>query len=326
MHVAVYMGIFFFAMIGHELALEAATTTFSDLQSLAYAVTLFQFGFCLILPLVVSRGNALARFPRTQRELFPYVRLTIVVFGATALATQAVVYVAYPVKVVFKSAKLIPTMAVATLLQGKRYGALDYVAAALLCAGAAGYSYGSGGGGSDSTQFIGLALLLISILCDALVPNFQQILMAPPTTEKTKVLPHVEGEGETTMAKGGVSAAELMANVNLIGFACLLTYMAISGHLSDVVTTSVLHPRLVMYLCMVGVGLSTAVFAYTRLIQASGSVVAVAVATLRKVATVILSYVVFPKALLGIHVVSGFLVLGGIVLSSVSKQRSSTNR
>jgi solute carrier family 35 (adenosine 3'-phospho 5'-phosphosulfate transporter), member B3 len=72
--------------------------------------------------------------------------------------------------------------------------------------------------------------------------------------------------------------------------------------------------------------LSTAVLAYTRLIQASGSVVAVAVSTLRKVVTVTLSYIVFPKQLLTIHVVSGVAVLGGIVLSSYSSKQGRTSR
>lgn len=333
-------------MIAHELALEAANSEFSDLGSLPYAVTLFQFGFCVLLPLVISKGRALAKFPRNTKDFIPYIRLSIVVFGATALASMSLKYVNYPTKVIFKSAKLIPTMVVATLLQGKRYGTHDYVAALMLCAGAAGYSYGSGGGSkAQSTSWPGLALLLVSIFCDALVPNFQQMLMTKPSdtyessskSEEMKELPqyitvdsdmsqekHAANANETsgtTKQSQGVSAAELMVNVNAIGFVGLSLYMGASGELSAAVATAALHPRLVMYLTMVGVGLSTAVFAYTRLIQASGSVVAVAVATLRKVATVVLSYVVFPKPLLGIHVVSGLLVLGGVVLSTVAKQR-----
>ena len=43
--------------------------------------------------------------------------------------------------------------------------------------------------------------------------------------------------------------------------------------------------------------------------------VAVAVATLREVATVILSYIVYPKVFSMMHAVSAVLVLGGILLT-----------
>ena len=295
-----YMVVFFLAMIGHELALEAATTRFSQLDSVAYAVTLFQFAFCGLLPLAVSGGQALRRFPHSVRELVPYVRLSTVVFGATALASLSLQYVTYPTKVVFKSAKLIPTMMVATLLQGTRYGWMDYSAALLLCAGAAGYSYGSGHNNNDDNDntIHGLVLLLVSILCDAFVPNLQQQFLSPPKA---------------------LSATELMVNVNAVGLVGLVVYMGTMGYLQESVLACWDHPSLMVYLVLVGLGLSTAVLAYTKLIQASGSVVAVAVATLRKVATVVLSYVLFPKQLLTIHVLSGLLVLGGLVLSSVSK-------
>lgn len=300
-YVVIYMLVFFGAMVGHELALEAASTEFHDLDALAYAVTLFQFGFCMILPVIVSAGQALNKMPTSVKELWPFVRLSVVVFGATALSSEALKYVTYPTKVVFKSAKLIPTMMVATLLRGSQYGWMDYTAATLLCAGAAGYSFGSSTSTNDqSASMPGLVLLVVSILCDAFVPNLQQQLMSPPQA---------------------LTATELMVNVNLVGFVGLLLYMGVMGHLQASIATCWAHPRLVVYLTLVGIGLSTAVLAYTKLIRASGSVVAVAVATLRKVVTMVLSYVFFPKQLLGMHIAAGFMVLGGLVLSSFSRQR-----
>mmetsp|Transcript_655 Transcript_655/g.1531 ORF Transcript_655/g.1531 Transcript_655/m.1531 type:complete len:304 (-) Transcript_655:8-919(-) len=302
------MIVFFVAMVIHELALEAATSTttsdgFGNLQAIAYLVTLFQFGFCILLPLLVSGGTAIRKFPRTVREILSYCKLSMLVFGATALASQSLHYVTYPTKVVFKSAKLIPTMMVSTLLHGKQYNGLDYIAAFLLCAGAAGYAYKSGTSGDDdtTTSMRGLFLLLSSIVCDAFVPNVQQQFLS-----------------------SSVHATELMVNVNTIGFVGLFLYMMIFEYTSFLVAIREANLRLYMYLFMVGLGLSTAVLAYTKLIQKSGSVVAVAVATLRKVATMIFSYIFFPKPLLLIHVFSGFLVLFGLLLSSYSKQLQST--
>jgi adenosine 3'-phospho 5'-phosphosulfate transporter B3 len=301
-----YMLVFFAAMVGHELALEAATTEFSFVDSIAYSVTLFQFGFCLLLPLLVTQGNALKRFPRSPREALPYVKLSLVVFGATALASQSLKWVTYPTKVVFKSTKLIPTMMVATIMQGKRYGWLDYLAALLLCVGAAGYAMDSSvSHGPVNNAVPGLVLLIISILCDALVPNLQQQFMTPPDA---------------------LSATELMVNVNAVGFSGLLVYMLAMGQLMEGIRTCLEFPRLMVYLTLVGLGLSTAVLAYTRLIQTSGSVAAVAVATLRKVATIVLSYIVFPKPLLAMHIAAGLAVLAGVLLSTVKKCENGTGK
>lgn len=68
-------------------------------------------------------------------------------------------------------------MIVATFLQkGSKYGALDYLAVTLLCAGAAGYSWGSGqgSGGQNENSLTWIALLLVSVCCDAFTPNIQQ--------------------------------------------------------------------------------------------------------------------------------------------------------
>mmetsp|Transcript_13344 Transcript_13344/g.20709 ORF Transcript_13344/g.20709 Transcript_13344/m.20709 type:complete len:350 (-) Transcript_13344:71-1120(-) len=297
------MATFFLAMIGHELALEAASLEFPDLESLPYAVTLFQFGFCVLLPLIISKGKALETFPKSIQQTLPYVSLSILVFGATALATASLKWVSYPTKVVFKSAKLIPTMMVSVFVgNNKKYAALDYFAAILLCAGAAGYSFGNGNQqGNDALP--GIILLTISVFCDALVPNLQQKLLEPTTN------------GNNTLSRaGGLSASALMVNVNAVGFSGLLVYMIFVGHLVESIQVSLTHPRLFVLLTCVGLGLSTAVFAYTRLIQASGSVAAVAVATLRKVATVILSYVLFPKPIIPIHMAAGLSVLSGILI------------
>ena len=300
----VYMLLFFGAMIGHEVALEAASTSFGQLDALASAVTCFQFSFCVLFPVLLSRGKGLEHLPRTTTEILPYVRLSLLVFGATGLATQAVRYVTYPTKVVFKSAKLIPTMAVATVWQGQVYAPMEYLAAMLLCAGAAGYSCGSGqptnisGQNDNSSSSWGVLLLLASIVCDAIVPNYQKLLL-----------------------NQGLSVTQLMINVNTVGTISVLTYMLLTGQLVDILVTCRDYPLLLLYLTSVGVGLSTAVWAYTKLIQATSSVVAVAVSTLRKVATICLSYLLFPKPVLTIHMVSGVLVLAGMILSSVAKEQ-----
>ena len=329
---------FFLCMVVVEVTMEATTTLYSHLDFLTSAITLFQFGFCVGLPAVVEGpGKIVKTFPRNWSELAPYIKLSSAVFGATALATHSLHYVSFPTKVVFKSVKLIPTMIVATILnETSKYGALDYLSATMLCAGAAGFSYGSGTGGTDqSDSSFGIGLLLVSITCDAIVPNFCQKLMAPPcyaslptkeTTAppitpqsrscRTRLIGPSEGGGL------GLTAAELMANVNGVGFIALLAYMLVNGSLFSTFRTALASPMLLFYLTSIGLSISTAVLAYNKLIKSAGSVATVAVGTLRKVVTILLSYIIFPKALLGIHIVSGLLALCGIILSSYTRMRT----
>ena len=51
-----------------------------------------------------------------------------------------------------------------------------------------------------------------------------------------------------------------------------------------------------------------------------------AVATLRKVATIVLSYIVFPKPLLAMHIAAGLAVLAGVLLSTVKKCENGTGK
>jgi hypothetical protein len=55
--------------------------------------------------------------------------------GSVALS-----YVNFPVKVVIKSSKLIPTMMLGILILRRTYSALEYIAAVMLCAGVASFT------------------------------------------------------------------------------------------------------------------------------------------------------------------------------------------
>ena len=59
----------------------------------------------------------------------------------------------------------------------------------------------------------------------------------------------------------------------------------------------------------------------TPSIKIRGSALAVAVATLRKVVTIVLSFVVYPKSASTWHFLGGVSVLSGLVLASTAKKR-----
>ena len=377
-------------MVFHELALESINVVYSQppysFQYLTISITLFQFGFCVILPTILSvtctGGDVIRNFPRQWKQFFVYVQLSAVVYGATALATMSLAYsgVTYVTKVVFKSAKLIPTMIVGVIMDAraikagnknvkkKNYSIWDYGSALLLCLGAAGFCLSPNKSDDDSStksdgemmesvvtqgpHWIGISLLIGSVFCDAFVPNISEQLMQQGATGERnkavhrKVSDYDDGDEEVEMKsllssnntdtnnshyeqsqtqtqkkKEGLSSASLMVNTNSIGFMLLFLSTIISSQLMPIVTFMAVHPHFLMLHVVVGCGLGTAVLAYTELIKRSGPAFAVAVATLRKVVTVILSYIIFPKAMTLMHFASSCLVLAGIVVGFIGKRR-----
>jgi len=375
-----YTATFFVCMIIVDFTIEGTQNAFPDLKALPYAMTLFQFGFCLVLPVVVSKGKTLKNLPTSMLEISPYIVLSLVVFGSNVCKSASARYVSFPTKVIFRSTKLIPVMIVASMLRignQRRYGKLDFLAALLLCAGAAGYSFGEHTLNDDKEDsYFGILLLTGSVLCDAFTPNIKEWLMNPSSGENPAVDDEDDDESAASVDRPetpatpeslsrnqsssslasttpsmpdvvisdsgadaediqliprrlsrkrprllkregmGLSATSLMTNAYAVGCTELLLFMTITGHLNDTVGAAMVRPHLIANLSLIGMFLSIAVFAHTRIIKESGAVTAVTVTTLREFVTVLLSYLVYPKIFSSLHAVSTMLVFGGILLSS----------
>ena len=67
--------------------------------------------------------------------LLTLLRISVLVLSSRVSGPVALRWVSYPIKVVVKSCKLLPTMALGSLLLRKRYTRADQMAAVLLCAG-----------------------------------------------------------------------------------------------------------------------------------------------------------------------------------------------
>jgi adenosine 3'-phospho 5'-phosphosulfate transporter B3 len=237
------------------------------------------------------------------------------------------------------------------VVKRKNYGVYEYGSALLLSAGAAGFCMNANNSETDSEKIdvpddssssmigghiMGLLLLTASVFCDAIVPNIQEKLMNGTThTSQPNIPQNNQTDIETkslirnennmqpisSNTQKGLSSLSLMVNTNAIGFTMLLLTTILSASIMTIISNILKHPHYFLLLVTVGVGLSSAVLAYTELIRRSGPAVAVAVATLRKVVTVVLSYIIFPKAMSWTHVVSSGLVLLGLLVGFVGRGR-----
>jgi len=174
------------------------------------------------------------------------------------------------------------------------YSPREYFAAFFLCLGAIGYGYDPGKSSIVDSQYnyFGIFILSISAFSDALVPNIQQDMMK----------------------QQNIPAEGLMVNTNVVGLVVVTMYMAVTGDFTKLFVHSKESPFLLAYLSGIGCSLAVAVVCYTTLIKKAGSVVAVSVGTIRKIATIALSYFLFPKELLPVHILSSVCVAIGIVL------------
>lgn len=103
---------------------------------------------------------------------------------------KALNYVNFPVKVCFKSAKLLPTMVISICITGRRYPTVQYVSAAFLVAALILLSLADyhsddevGEDGEKITHSAvdmikGIQLLLVATFSDAVVPNIQERILS----------------------------------------------------------------------------------------------------------------------------------------------------
>lgn len=240
----------------------------------------------------------------TLRRWAPYLALSAAQFFANAAANHAVHYVDFTVKVVFKASKLLPTMALSTFVGNARaFSAEEYTAALCLCSGTAMFSHGSGKGGHaeslQSNLLVGSLLLASACLIEGAVPNAQQWLM-----------------------KDGVSANVLMLRMNIFGAAGGVAGLLLSGDLAPFLSYCVQTPQTLPLLLGATSTFAVSVACSTRLIQEAGTVFVAVVSTMRKTATVLLSFLLFPGKNFDAVRGAGLLaVLLGVVLAEHARSR-----
>lgn len=209
---------------------------------------------------------------------------------SSSLANWSVEFVFYPAKVVMKSTKLVPVMILSPILgNSTAYTLVDYISAVFLSMGAAGFALASGRNDLSTTTrdlsiaWIGLVLLTLASLADAVIPNLQQRTM-----------------------RRGARPEEMALRVNFVSSAAIFIFLLCTGNVMPWIELWRFHDTTSLWLMTSGgLTFSVAVLCYTFLIVEAGSVAAVSVATVRKVATLTLSYLLFPdKSLSAYHVLS----------------------
>jgi len=276
--------------------------THNILQEAMMKIPGFEFGVMLGYMEVVGvclfsylERTFVAKETKRVAPLSAYPLLTFCLLSSSSLSNLALNFINFPTKVVFRSCKLIPTMLVATLVHHKTFTSTEYLCAMAVCTGlvlfaAADWRY------TPSFHPVGLLLVTLSVCADAILPNAQEGLF-----------------------QKGSSRLEVTFFTNLLTLMAMTITTLISGDLIGLLQFAQGNHQLCVYMTCYTCVAYFAVSMHMSVVKRFGGVAAVVLATARKGMTLVLSFMLFPKAFSWFYVFGAALVLGGLLASSLLK-------
>lgn len=238
-----------------------------------------------------------------KAPLKSYTFLTLCLMTSSALSNMSLNFINFPTKVIFRSCKLIPTMMIATIINKKIFSTIEYLCAFSISLGLIVFTV------VDWTLApafhpIGILFVSISVCADAILPNMQERLF-----------------------RKGSSRLEVTCYTNLFTLIIMTITSFMSGDLGSLVQL-VLSDRndggmLTIYISVYTLISYVAVSSFMIIVKKYGGVTAVLLGTARKAMTLILSFCFFPKVFSFYYVIGTILVLGGLLVGALVKQRKS---
>eukprot|EP00316_Scyphosphaera_apsteinii_P008716 CAMPEP_0119299462 /NCGR_PEP_ID=MMETSP1333-20130426/1535_1 /TAXON_ID=418940 /ORGANISM="Scyphosphaera apsteinii, Strain RCC1455" /LENGTH=441 /DNA_ID=CAMNT_0007300907 /DNA_START=26 /DNA_END=1351 /DNA_ORIENTATION=+ len=306
-----------FGAAGIFLSFSVFAVLQEDVYKKAYGGEYFASTF---FALVVERGiNALTallgdRLLGSSGLVIPYIEIFnsgISQMLAMAASNEALRFVSYPTQVLGKSCKMVPVMAGAIVLSGKRYSLIEYAQVILITLGVCIFNFGGKkkkSGKADSPY--GLALIAASLLMDAFTGGLQDKVKV-----RTKELnPFPSGASKRP------SMHESMLWTNLSGCIVALLLALVSGHLISGFRFCSAHPQVLQAIVVYSV--SSAVgqnFVYYTLTQFN-PLVLTTVTTTRKIFSTLFSVFRNPQnSLLPMQWAGCMLVFIGLIGDIVRK-------
>ncbi len=261
-------------------------------RKLGLFLTLCQFcGYALLS----SAHRAIHADTPRRIPLGYYLLLAALQASMQGLTNLSMRWLNYPAKMLFKSSRVIPTMAVGILYMRKRYKPRDYLVVALLSLGLICFMRADVKV-SPAFHPLGIFFICLALAVDAAIVNLQ----------------------EFTLRKYDASHDELIFYSYGLGSGFLLLYCLPSRELWDgIAFLREAGPNATACLalfCACGYFGVTCVAALTKKF---GALVSTMTTTARKALTLFLSFFLFPKPATAMHVVGGLLFVLGLTMKAV---------
>mmetsp|Transcript_43531 Transcript_43531/g.100205 ORF Transcript_43531/g.100205 Transcript_43531/m.100205 type:complete len:459 (+) Transcript_43531:30-1406(+) len=324
-----YAAVTFISSVAGEMQLEAATQSFTNLdaQTTALVATCGEFAGCCFFAFlmggrfrVAAEAEGLRQIASVPNDGFvrkimtfihgyvPFAATAFLVCLGTGLANMAVAYLQYPVKVIFKSSKLVPSMAVSVAFgNSQRFTLREYLAGLAFCLGTAAFT-SSGAGRTDTSAgwvVVGIIMLVVAILCECLVSNVQEWMF-----RQQRVTPMT-----LTLRQNFLSL--IVCSVFL-----LLQLCPAEDHLGFLLKL-IKDPYALRLFLVTGTCTGISVCANMHLINEAGTVRKEELSLVRKVFTVMISYRVFPKIFSWRQGAGFTLISAGLWMHNATKRANS---
>lgn len=113
--------------------LQELIFSLEEFKSFGWFLTLIQFAYYTCFGYFERKLE-----PTNPQRMIPmrtYALLAFLTLGTMGLSNSSLGYLNYPTQVIFKCCKLVPVLIGSILIQKKKHGALDFLAAILMCVG-----------------------------------------------------------------------------------------------------------------------------------------------------------------------------------------------
>lgn len=266
---------------------------FSTLQERVFRIPGFSYGgwmtvltyitfiFCAISERVLTNDN------KRNSSVKDYALVSLLTMSGLYLTNMSLNYLDYATRVIFKSSKVIPVMIFGVVVQRRKYSWQQYCAGVLLVAGISTFTLGDKAM-SPSFSLIGVMLITLALVCDALTSNLEEKLFF----RKDKPS----------------SEPEVILYTSLFGSVGSMLVTVLTGELSPAVAHSSVYVETVPYICGFSVLGYLSVTFILKLIQHFDATSTEIVKSMRKVLQVVMSFVIYAKPLNTKIMVGGLFV------------------
>jgi len=221
----------------------------------------------------------------------------IAVTLSRGLTNVSLEYLNYPTQVIFKSAKLITVMLGSVAILGKRYGFLDWFAAMLLVMAAAFFSLGDIAV-EPSFSHYGVLIVCLSLIADSVHSNTQDLVLN----------------------RHNATVSETMLFTNFFAAVCVLIMIVGDGSIWPAIEYCRRYQiTYVLFIARAAV-IYFGVLCFATLIKRFDVVVATVVTTIRKILTIVLSFLLFPKPFSIKYLYGGLVFSIGLFIQVYQKQ------
>jgi len=257
-------------------------------------ITTLCYAVCALIEMVATKGKI-----EKKGSWLNYIYLSTMTFGGMYATNYALKFLNYATRIVAKSSKVIPVMLFSTIINGKKYNWREWGAVGLLVMGIILFTLGDVAS-MPSFHPLGIVLITAALCIDAITSNFEE-----------KVFFRV---------KNPSTHSEVLLFASLFGSIWSFASCYLTGELGPALAHSMANPQVVPSICVFSVLGYASVSFILGMIKFFGATEAEIVKSCRKVLSIVISFILFPKALNWKYIAGFITVVGSIAWTFQLKQ------